>query len=172
MIKNKEEYIVKAKNANIETYGAQDELKDKASFYIIWIITVILCVFLKPLSTMIIALLIVISSGLFIILNSKWTLKIKDKRLDIKKGFRSYVIEYKDLINVKKLEVNSYDSPSYSKQNHLQIEFMKEKCYKNIYLPYSQKNMESTILDICQLFITNKELERNPDVSEEYISIR
>lgn len=173
MLINKKEYIVKAKRTSLETYGPQNEKKDKISFFIIWIFTAALCIFfIKPLINMTLILFVILILGIVVILNSKWKLKIEDEKLYIKKGFINYIIEYSDLINVKRRTNQTLDGGTAEKGHFLEIEYMKNNHYKVLNLSYSQKNMESIILEICSLFITNKQLEKYSNISDDYLNIK
>ena len=170
MTNDKDEYIVKAKKVNLEVNGPQYDFKDRISYYVILGGTVILCLFL---SKILIAFIIICLGLLLKIFSySKWNLRIEDETIYIKKDFRKYIIDYKDLINVMSKKSQSAYDGSVSVHHYLEIEYSKNNHCDIVNLPFSPKNMETEVSEICRLFITNKQLERYPENYNDYIDIK
>ena len=170
MFNDKEEYIVKAKKENIEINGPKYEIKDRISFYILFICTAILCFIL---SKILIGFIIIVIGALLIAFSySKWNLRIEDETIFIKKGFINYTIEFKDLIRVMRTTYTESSTTSYSTEHNLKIEYLNNNHYDIINLPFSPQNMETEISEVCRLFVTNKQLEKYPDSYNDYIDIK
>ena len=174
MIFEKEDYIVKAKDLNVEI---KHTLKDKyknityigIGIFIAFIIFLILILVSKNrVANTIEYLGIFIICGAVFIIENKWTLKIKDRIIYINTRDGQYKIKYRDLICFY-ASTRKYKGRPYEKV--LVVKYLKRNKIKQIIVPYADE-FDYEIKQICKAFVTKGEIENGRQIGNSYFDIR
>ena len=174
MIFEKEDYIVKARDLNVEIkQNLRDRFKNinyiGISIFIVFTIFLILILLSKNrvANTIEYLGLFLICMAVFIIEN-KWNLKIKDRIIYINTRDGQYKIKYRDLVCFY-AGTRKYKGRPYEKV--LVINYLKKNKIKQIIVPYADEfNYE--IKQICKSFVTKEEIENGRQIGSDYFDIR
>lgn len=165
------EYILKAKDSNIEINSPKNHKKDIISFIILYTFGITSLIYYATIDhNFIFLILLMILAGIVIWIDSKWSLKVNDRKIYIKKGFSNTIIDYPNLINtrLKKLGEGSTRSRWY-----LEIEHIKNNKFVMTSIPISYiEEVLPSISEFRSNFITNLELKTRTSISDEYFDIR
>jgi len=194
------DYIVKAKKGKLYLKSNINQIrKDLISLLIVFICATIIIGIGIPSNNLIIVLIVVESIVLFITYKRYfWKLIIENGNIYVRSGNKKYVINIKDIINIKKFLFDSIShyQDSLSVRSKMRDSFIKLEYLKNdkvhiIELPYKQQKMERVFLncfhnskkiyveekeveELINYFITKNQIVENPELEKDrnYISIR
>ena len=170
MLLEKEDYIVKAKNIDIEIKQSLTN-KYKSVKYFIYVeifafFTALISIsFSKDFAVnaiMFIGFFVMIT--VVIILENNWSIKIKDRIIYIKNHSGNHKIKYKDLINLQRTIRNRNEKVLY-------VKYLKKNKIITVILPYADE-FEEQLDQICKAFITKNDIENGIEFSSGYFDIR
>ena len=170
MLFEKRDYIVKAKDIDIEIkQSLLDKYKSVKYFIYVEIFVVIVeflpIIFSKDIArNVIMFMFLFIITTVVIILESNWSIKIKDRIIYIKNHSGNHKIKYKDLIYLRRTIRNRSEKVLY-------VKYLKKNKIIDITLPYADE-FEEQLDQICEAFITKDDIEEGKYVSKEYFDIR
>ena len=174
MIFEKEDYIVKARDLNVEIkQNLRDRFKNinyiGISIFIVFTIFLILILLSKNrvANTIEYLGLFLICMAVFIIEN-KWNLKIKDRIIYINTRDGQCKIKYRDLVCFY-TGTRKYKGRPYEKV--LVIKYLKKNKIKQIIVPYADE-FDFEIKQICKTFVTKEEIENGRQIGSGYFDIR
>lgn len=168
------EYIVKAKDSNIEINSPKNHKKDIISFIILFTFAIIGLIYNATIDHSFIFLIpLMILAGIVIWIDSKWSLKVNNRKIYIKKGFSNTIIDYSNLINTRLKKHGMIGEGSTGISWYLEIEHIKNNKFVMTTIPISYlEEVLPSISEFRNNFITNLELKTRTSISEEYFDIR
>ena len=171
------EYIVKAKDMEVEV---KQSLKTLPMYYKV---ALFLCVFFwtftiwglfnfdNYLATKVIVLMILIGY-ILIFIDNLWKIKIQDRIIYIDHFFRHTKIEYKNLLKFSQI----YHRRSYRTEGYytIYIRYAEKNEIKSLNLPQVKvgNSQLKTMYEICNTFITNKQLKTIENLDSDYFDIK
>ena len=173
MIFEKQDYIVKAKDIDIEIKQSIIN-KYKSLKYILGIevfaliIAIIQLFYSKDKSINLIMFVgLVLMATLVTVLERNWRIRVKDKKIYIKSNVGNHKIEYKDLISIKRC----YRTIKHHREKVLEVRYLKGRKLVQVVLPYADES-EYQLKQICDSFITKEEIENGIVTGRDYFEIR
>ncbi|MBO4815733.1 MAG: hypothetical protein J5507_02110 [Clostridia bacterium] len=174
MMFEKEDYIVKAKDVEAEIKHSIIDKYKSIKFFIIFqsicffiLLIYIICSksFLEK-GIWIIGFLIL--AIIIIILESNWSLEIKDRVVYIKNHSGKHIINYKDLVYFRK----GYRQIKNHVEKVLNVKYLKKNKIIKIVLPYYDDEFDIQLEQICKAFITKEDIEKGIEIDRDYFYIR
>ena len=173
MIFEKQDYIVKAKDIDIvikqSIIDKYKSLKYILGIEILAFIIAMIQLFLSKDKSINLIMFVgfILMATLVIVLENSWSIKVKDKIIYIKSNVGNHKIKYKDLISIERC----YRTIKHHTEKVLEIRFLKRKKIVHVLLPYADE-FEYQLKQICDSFITKKEIEKNIIFGNEFFDIR
>ena len=170
MLFEKGDYIVKAKDIDIEIKQSLLDIYKSVKYFIyveifVFIVEFLPIIFSKDIArNVIMFMFLFIITTVVIILESNWSIKIKDRIIYIKNHSGNHKIKYKDLIYLRRTIRNRSEKVLY-------VKYLKKNKIIDITLPYADE-FEEQLDQICEAFITKDDIEEGKYVSKEYFDIR
>ena len=170
MLFEKGDYIVKAKDIDIEIKQSLLDKYQSVKYFIyveifVFIVEFLPIIFSKDIArNVIMFMFLFIITTVVIILESNWSIKIKDRIIYIKNHSGNHKIKYKDLIYLRRTIRNRSEKVLY-------VKYLKKNKIIDITLPYADE-FEEQLDQICEAFITKDDIEEGKYVSKEYFDIR
>lgn len=170
MLFEKGDYIVKAKDIDIEIKQSLLDIYKSVKYFIyveifVFIVEFLPIIFSKDIArNVIMFMFLFIITTVVIILESNWSIKIKDRIIYIKSHSGNHKIKYKDLIYLRRTIRNRSEKVLY-------VKYLKKNKIIDITLPYADE-FEEQLDQICEAFITKDDIEEGKYVSKEYFDIR
>lgn len=170
MLFEKGDYIVKAKDIDIEIKQSLLDKYKSVKYFIyveifVFIVEFLPIIFSKDIArNVIMFMFLFIITTVVIILESNWSIKIKDRIIYIKNHSGNHKIKYKDLIYLRRTIRNRSEKVLY-------VKYLKKNKIIDITLPYADE-FEEQLDQICEAFITKDDIEEGKYVSKEYFDIR
>lgn len=173
MIFEKQDYIVKAKDIDIEI--KQSIINKYKSFkYFLgieifaFVIAMIQLFFSKDKSINLIMFVgCILMATLVIVLENSWSIKVKDKKIYIKSNVGNHKIKYKDLVSIERC----YRTIKHHSEKVLEVRYLKGRKIVHVVLPYADES-EYQLKQICDSFITKEEIENGIVIGRDYFEIR
>lgn len=170
MLFEKEDYIVKARDIDIEIKQSLIN-KYKGVKYFIYVeifafFTALISIsFSKDFAVNAIMFIgFFVMTTVVIILENNWSIKIKDRIIYIKNHSGNHKIKYKDLIYLRRTIRNRSEKVLY-------VKYLKKNKIITVILPYADE-FEEQLDQICKAFITKDDIENGRQVGNEYFYIR
>lgn len=170
MLFEKEDYIVKAKDVDIEIKQSILNKYKSVKYFIFteilaFILVLILIIFSKDIAVnAIMYIFFFIMATVVIILESNWSIKIKDRIIYIKNHSGNHKIKYKDLVYFRRTIRNRSERVLY-------VKYLKKNKIIDIILPYADE-FEEQLEQICKAFITKDDIENGIEIGSDYFYIR
>lgn len=170
MIFEKEDYIVKARDIDIEIRQSLINKYKSVKYFIYIEIFVFIIAFISIIFSKDIAVNAIMFIGFFImatvviILENNWSIKIKDRIIYIKNHSGNHKIKYKDLIYLRRTIRNRSEKVLY-------VKYLKKNKIIDITLPYADE-FEEQLEQICKAFITKDDIENGIKIGSGYFNIR
>ena len=164
MLFEEDDYIVKAKDINIDI---QQSIIENIKKYIYIEIFVFFILLIQILFSKRFAIIAVMYLSFFLIINilrvllHNWSIRIKDRTIYIKNHSGNHKIKYKDLISIQ----------NFTRHDNMEIKDLKRNKICRIVLPYEYR-FESQIEQICNSFITKNDVEQGKYFNKEFFDIR
>ena len=173
MLFEKEDYIVKAKDVDIEIKQSILNKYKSVKYFIFteifaFILVLILIIFSKDIAVNAIMYIgFFIMATVVIILESNWSIKIKDRIIYIKNHSGNHKIKYKDLVYFR----ICYRTIRHYREKVLNVKYLKKNRIIDITLPYADE-FEEQLEQICKAFITKDDIENGIEIGSDYFYIR
>lgn len=170
MLFEKEDYIVKARDIDIEIKQSLINKYKSVKYFIFIEIVVLFMAFILITFLKDIAIKAIMFIGFFvmatvvIIFENNWSIKIKDRIIYVKNHSGNHKIKYKDLIYLRKTIRNHSEKALY-------VKYLKKNKIITVILPYADE-FEEPLEQICKAFITKDDIENGIEIGSGYFDIR
>lgn len=162
----KGEYIIKARDLDIEIKNKHKYIKHLIVLEVLIVIIALLQLIASNNSSLLIFLMPFIIYPVVTILEYNWSLKIINRTIYIKNHSGSHKIQYKDLLSINVLYRGRGNT-----ERVLEVKYLKKNKIIKVILPFSGE-LDSKIYEICKSFITNEEIENGKQIEYGYFDIR
>ncbi len=170
MLFEKEDYIVKARDIDIEIKQSLINKYKSVKYFIYVEVFVFFIAFISMFFSKDIAVNAIIFISFFvmvtvvIILENNWSIKIKNRIIYIKNHSGNHKIKYKDLIYLRRTIRNRSEKVLY-------VKYLKKNKIITVILPYINE-FEEQLDQICKAFITKNDIENRIEFDSAYFDIR
>lgn len=171
MIFEKKDYIVKAKDINIEIeHSIINKYKSFKKFIyaeILGFILALIYIIISHNISVIMVLGFLVMATVIIIFEKNWSIKIKNRKIYIKNHSGNHKIKYENLICFRKC----YRIIKHSREKIIEVKYLKGKKIVHIILPYADE-FEYELEQMCNTFITKGDIENGVYIDNQYFDIR